>query len=135
LNQAQLFFLKPTKIFKMKKLFLAAAFVMGLATVSFAGNPKGETKEAKTTTEATTVPSGTETELASLYWFNTNTAGTALTDPTGIPLSQGTSVTGPCNGNQLDYCARGFLPSETTVSGGKRVPTVSVSSGAPDKKQ
>ena len=49
----------------MKKVILAAAFVAGLATVSFAGNPKGETKDANTVT-----PTETKTKEIVSKWFH-----------------------------------------------------------------
>lgn len=60
----------------MKKLILAAAFVMGLATLSFAGNPN-ETKEVKAETP-TDVKSETTTQSTQYAVTNVTTvAGVA----------------------------------------------------------
>jgi len=115
---------------KLLKLLPIVALAMGLST-AFAVTPKGDAKPAK---EESTIKSNSKD--VDLYWFETNDAGNALDDPSGIDESIPPSSAGPCGGSQSQYCARGFTEEQTTVDeNGMRVPNVSITAGVADKKQ
>lgn len=107
---------------------------MAFSFSAIAGTPKAK-GDAKAKVEATT-ETATATVAAdeAMYWFPTKDNGNELLDPAGIPLSQTPSVNKPCDGTSSNYCAKGFLPADTHISEGKRLPTPPVSSGAPAKK-
>lgn len=63
------------KTFKLT--FAAAALILGLSNVSFAGAPKGEAKDAKSET-----PAKTEASAGSVKWFHFNGTAGQETDVT-----------------------------------------------------
>jgi hypothetical protein len=93
----------------MKKIILSAALLMAAATLSFAGTPKGETKEAKTETPT---EAKTEAGTSRLWYVVTYNA----TYPNGAILSssdlydQGeiSEIDSPCNPGTVKDCLRGF---------------------------
>jgi hypothetical protein len=92
-------FIDHLKNYFMKKILFSAALLMGAATISFAGNPKGETKDAKTPIE-----NGQETttkqKAQALYWYDGSTGVLLDPNPSEEPLSD-------CNAPSGN-CARGF---------------------------
>lgn len=106
---------------------------MGVAFVSFAGNPKGDLKPNTETTSPTT---NTSTAGTNYYWFDVTADGTALADNLGIPLSQDAEPSGECQGLAEDFCQRGYTEAQTTISGGRRYVNIAVDqSASEDHKQ
>lgn len=107
----------------MKKVILAAAFLMGLATVSFAGNPK----ESKEVNNETPTVSKTEAGVA-LVWYKVTYDGAHPTGyiPSGTPVSyngerSGAEALEECEVGTNRDCLRGFstaptLPTSSTGS-------------------
>jgi hypothetical protein len=93
----------------MKKVIFSAALLMGVAIISFAGNPK----DGKTN-----VGNATETKAGQqLYWYKVSYA----TDPNGIvpansPLvahDEEANVNSPCDAGSERDCLRGFQQAQT----------------------
>ncbi|ULT38769.1 hypothetical protein KRR40_27245 [Niabella defluvii] len=91
----------------MKKLLFSAALTMGFAAVSFAGSPKGNTKEATPTkAEATS-------QTQTLHWYQVTYNATY---PNGAILNAGdyedtgekSEIVSPCEPGNNQDCLRGF---------------------------
>jgi hypothetical protein len=114
------------------KTVLACVGTTILSLNAMAVTPKGEAKiEATKTTDAVATPTEAKSQTGdTYYWFDVTSDGSALSDPSGIPLSQGQSATGECTGSQPEFCQRGYTSTQTSISGGKRVINVPVESSS-----
>ncbi|MDN3588053.1 hypothetical protein QWY86_15325 [Pedobacter aquatilis] len=63
-----------------------------------------------------------------LYWYDTNDAGTTLTNPDQY-LATDSPVPQPCDGPETAVCAQGFTEEETVIDGIYRRPNITISLG------
>ncbi len=94
----------------MKKLLFSAALIMGAAAVSFAGNPKGETKDANTA--KTEAKAGNQ-----LFWYDVVYDGAHPNGyvPTGsIPSQEERSeAEDGCPAGEAKLCKVGYSQTQT----------------------
>lgn len=101
----------------MKKLLFSAALLMGFAVVSFAGNPKGESKNSS--------ESAAKSQTQVLHWYQVTYNASY---PDGAILSandyedtgEKSEIVSPCDPGNNQDCLRGFTQElqtfpETTV--------------------
>lgn len=109
----------------MKKAIYAAAVLLGLATLSFAGTPAN-----KTVKEESPVVTTSATSTGELYWYKVSYVGNPSGYiPSGAPLQAHdvkANVTADCEDGTTRDCYRGFIaeqPSGTTQAGDDAIQT------------
>jgi len=101
----------------MKKIIFSAALLMGFATMSFAGNPKVETKDNPSATK-TEAKAGTDLVWYKVVYDASHTMGyiPANAQPIFEGDQSGAEALGECPSGNAKDCLRGFADEPTLPS-------------------
>lgn len=103
----------------MKKIFLYAALMIGATTLSFAGTPKGEAKDANTNCSAEASVKSESKTTSVMYWYSvtydaTHPNGVVLNASSHYQDGEQSEIDSPCPDGSEKDCLRGFNSALTS---------------------